>query len=181
LDGVLDDEVWQSDGQAALNGPAGSDLSEPAALWWAYDREFLLLAIRCPKAPGAAYPTTSAPRSRDSDLSQHDRIDLRIDVNRDYSSYWWLSVDHRGWTNDRCQTDATWDPQWYVAAAADEHRWQIEAAIPLAELVARPPASGQAWRIGVQRTVPGGGGQSWTLPSSVDIVPPERFGYLVFE
>jgi hypothetical protein len=124
---------------------------------------------------------SDGPRPRDPDLAQHDRIELWLDVNRDYTSFWRLAVDHRGWTGESCVDDATWDPTWYVAAAADETHWHVEAAIPMSELVPRTPAADTAWAIGLQRTVPGVGFQSWTLPASAEFVRPEGFGYLIFD
>ena len=57
-----------------------------------------------------------SPRQRDADLSAHDRVTLRLDVDRDYTTAFELVVDHRGWTHDACWNDATWNPKWFVAA-----------------------------------------------------------------
>ena len=111
-----------------------------------YDPQFLYLAIRCPKAAGVDYSPDDRPRPRDADLAQHDRVTVRLDVDRDYTTAFELTVDHRGWTRDACWGDATWNPTWFVAAAADESAWTVEAAIPLAELVGR--AAGRPARLG---------------------------------
>ena len=37
-----------------------------------------------------------------------------------------------------------------------------------------------AWAVGVQRTIPGVGFQSWSAPASTQVTP-EGFGYLIFE
>lgn len=108
-----------------------------------------------------------------------DRVDVLIDLDRDFATYYRLTIDHRGWTNDSCCGDSTWDPKWYVAARSEGGYWTVEAAIPLRELTSRPPAANEAWAIGLQRTVPGVGFQSWTVPASTDVLP-EGFGYLVF-
>ena len=73
-----------------------------------------------------------------------------------------------------------WDPDWYVAAVEDDASWTIEAAIPLKELVPRPPARGDAWAVGLQRTIPSTGFQSWTKPASVNVLP-QGFGLLAFD
>jgi hypothetical protein len=181
LDGVLDDQIWQSDQRAVLQSSLGRDAPRPALVWLARDQQFLYLAARCPKAPGAVYPEVHGVRPRDPALRPHDHVDLWFDVNRDYASYWRLSFDHRGWTGESCQSDSTWNPRWYVAAAADENHWRVEAAIPLVELVGRPPTTGEVWAIGMRRLIPGVDCQSWTQPASVDTVRPERFGYLIFD
>jgi hypothetical protein len=120
------------------------------------------------------------PRPRDADLSQHDRLELLVDLDRDYATYYHLAVDDRGWTADSCWGDNTWNPQWFVATACDERAWTIEAAIPLTELTGTPPSPGVTWAINVQRTVPGVGFQAWSLPASTAIQS-EGFGYLLFE
>ena len=119
-------------------------------------------------------------RPRDGDLSAHDRVEVFLDIDRDYCTYYRLAVDERGWTNDSCWGDATWNPQWFVAARREKGRWTAEAAIPLAELTGRPPQPRDIWAVGVQRTVPGVGFQSWTTPAAVTVLP-DGFGYMVFQ
>ena len=105
---------------------------------------------------------------------------MLIDVDRDYTTYYRLVIDHRGWTNDSCWGDSTWDPKWFVAAKQDDGVWTVEAAIPLAELTGRPPQPRDIWAIGIQRVVPGAGFQSWTTPAAISVLP-DGFGYLVFQ
>ena len=180
LDGRLDDPVWQRARPAKLQSPDGDDADWPAVAMLAHDHEFLYLAVRCKKAPDARYETTDRPRPHDSDLSKHDRVDLFIDLDRDYTTYYRLSVDHRGWTGEDCWGDSSWNPNWFVAAATDDNNWSAEAAIPLDQLTGRFPTSQAVWAVGIQRTVPGVGFQSWSTPASTS-AQPEGFGYLAFE
>jgi len=128
----------------------------------------------------AARPQTDGPRPRDADLESHDRLELLIDLDRDYATYFRLAVDHRGWTAESCWGDRSWNPQWFVAVSSQPKSWSIEAAIPLRELTGATPGAKTAWAIGLQRIVPGVGFQSWTAPASADIQP-QGFGYLLFE
>ena len=179
LDGRLDDAVWRQAKLIALHSAVHDDSQWPAAVMLAHDAEFLYLGIRCRQAPGARYEAGVGPRVRDADLSGQDRVDVLIDLDRDFATYYRLTIDHRGWTNDSCCGDSTWDPNWYVAARTEGGYWTVEAAIPLRELTSRPPAAKEAWALGLQRTVPGVGFQSWTVPASTDVLP-EGFGYLAF-
>ena len=104
-----------------------------------------------------------------------------LDVDRDWTSYWRLSVDHRGQTGDDCWGDRTWNPQWFVAAAKQPTSWTCEAAIPWSELASKAPQPGDTWAAGVERVVPGVGFQSWTTPASAAVARPEGFGLLMFE
>ena len=180
LDGRLDDPVWQRAKPAELHSPHGDDADTPAEVMLAHDDEFLYLAVRCRKAADAQYPTTDGPRPRDGDLAKHDRVDLFIDLDRDYTTYYRLSVDHRGWTGEGCWGDSSWNPTWFVAAATEDDDWSAEAAIPLEQLTGRFPNSRAVWAVGIQRTIPGVGFQSWNTPASTS-VQPEGFGYLAFE
>ncbi len=180
LDGALDEAFWRVARPVELKSLIGEDAAWPAVARLAYDGQFLYLGIECRKAPGVEYAASTAPRPRDGDLAQHDRVSVLLDLDRDYTTYYALTVDHRGWTGEACWGDATWNPTWYVAHSSTRESWTAEAAIPLAELTGTRPAAGHVWAAGVQRLVPGVGFQSWTQPAGVKIRP-EGFGYLLFE
>ena len=180
LDGLLDDAVWEHAKPAELRSVAPDEADRQAAVMLAYDGEFLYLAIRCDRAPGVQYETTDGPRPRDPDFSDHDRVDLFLDLDRDFATYYRLTIDHRGWPGEACWGDRTWNPTWFVATGADEGAWTAEAAIGLDQLTGRYPSSGTVWAIGIQRIVPGGGFQSWNTPASTKVMP-EGFGYLIFQ
>jgi photosystem II stability/assembly factor-like uncharacterized protein len=180
LDGRLDDPAWAAGIPLSLVSDQGDDARWPAAVLLACDDEFLYVAASCRKVPSAAYPASSGPRPRDPDLSQRDRIEVLIDVDRDYATYYRLVIDHRGWVRDECLGSDAWNPQWYVAAAEDDGSWTVECAIAWRELVETPPDRQQYWAIGLQRIAPGGGFQSWNQPAT-PTVRPEGFGLLKFQ
>ncbi|MGH7192258.1 MAG: hypothetical protein ACREJM_01850, partial [Candidatus Saccharimonadales bacterium] len=183
LDGRLTDELWKHAQRVALHAQTADGVADgqPAAsALVGYDSEFLYLAVECQKAPGEKYTHAKSPRTRDADLSAHDRVDFFLDLDRDWATYFRLSIDHRGWTADACWDDASWNPTWFVAAGGDDDHWTVEAAIPLSELTGEPPRSKYVWAVGIQRTLPGGGLQSWTTPAAAAVMP-EGFGYLIFD
>ncbi len=180
LDGRLDDAVWQRGKPAPLRSMLGEDGTWPAEARFAYDDQFLYLAVHCRKAPGADYPEPQGPRPRNADLSGHDRVEIYIDLDRDYATWYRLTVDHRGWVAESCWGDASWNPTWFVARTADEQSWTIEAAIPLDQLTGVYPTSRHVWALGIQRIVPGVGFQSWTQPAAIEVLP-EGFGWLMFD
>jgi hypothetical protein len=199
LDGKLDDTMWRSVAPQELRSRVDDDKAWRATVQLACDEEYLYLAATCQHPPGAKAPNAKGvatkqppagsgtspahagdPRPRDAELSQHDRLELLLDIDRDYATYYRFAVDHRGWTAESCWGDASWNPDWFVAAGSDEHAWTVEAAIPLTELTGTPPGPRVTWAIGIQRIVPGVGFQSWSLPAST-AVQPEGFGFLLFE
>jgi hypothetical protein len=169
LDGRLDDDIWQRARSAALHGNEGDEEEPTAYAKIAYDEEFLYIGVECRKVTGADYSSSDAPRPYDADLREHDRVDIFVDLDRDWSTFYRLSIDHRGWTGEACWGDKTWNPQWFVAAATDDDTWTVEAAIPLAELTGEVPKPKHVWAIGLQRTLPGVGFQSWTYRRALDI------------
>jgi hypothetical protein len=116
----------------------------------------------------------------DADLKEQDRVTVLLDIDRDYATYWSLTVDHRGWPAESCFGDKTWNPEWFIAAAGDEQFWTVEAAIPLAELAPAMPKVRDAWAVGFQRVIPGVAFQSFTTPAADEVLP-EGMGLLVFE
>ncbi len=180
LDGRLDDRLWQLTRPVSLSSPSGDDAEWPATVAAAFDDEFLYLAVSCRKAPGLVYETTDQPRPRDADLSASDRVEIHLDIDRDYASYFSLAVDSRGWTSERCFGDPTWDPTWFVAASGDDEYWTAEIAISCDQIALKKPQAKEAWAIGIQRAAGHVGFQSFSQPAAVE-VRPEGFGLLVFE
>jgi hypothetical protein len=168
LDGRLEDETWADAAVMDLESPHHDDQQWPAVVMLAWDEQFLFLAATCRKFPGRDYAALSRPRPRDGDLRSCDRIELLLDTDRDYTTYYQLRVDERGWTGEACAGSSQWNPTWYVAAEQTDQDWTVEAAIPFSELGPVPGRGGQhIWAVGVQRILPGVGIQSYTPPAAV--------------
>ncbi len=197
LDGQLDEPFWKSADRMPLRGDAevGRTIlsadetdatdrivrpTESAEVRLCYDDAFLYIAVQCPKGIGVGYQPDDSPRPRDADLTQRDRVALRLDLDRDFTTAFQLTVDHRGWTHESCWDDESWNPNWYVAAANDEDRWTVEAAVPLAELTPNTPLPKHVWAVSARRTIPRQGSVSWSGGAAAGD-PPEQFGFLIFE
>ena len=142
LDGKLDEPFWTKADRLRLTDKANQPSANTGGeLQLGRDSQFLYVGIRCRKVPNADYQSDQDPRPRDADLTQHDRVTLQLDTDRDYCTAFELTVDSRGYTHDACWGNPTWDPTWYVAADSDDESWTVEAAIPLAELTDKPPTA----------------------------------------
>jgi hypothetical protein len=179
LDGRLDDALWKPIAPVPLASALHDDALWPTSVMLAHDDEFLYLAITARQAPAGRYEPAVGPRRHGADLSAHDRVDLFLDVDRDYATYYHFTIDYRGWAAEDCCGDRTWNPTWFVAARCENGTWTAEAAIPLNQLGPRPKPH-DVWAIGLQRIVPGVGFQSWNTPAAVEVIP-EGFGYLEFQ
>lgn len=190
LDGNLDDAVWQRAKAVRFrNSSPHAPREEPNAspddpivttAKLAYDDGYLYIALRCPLAEGADYSGVHGIRPRDPDLSNRDRVELFLDIDRDFATYYHLTIDHRGYVSESCWGDATWNPTWFVASDEDKKVWTAEAAIPLDQLTGKYPSSRSTWALGLRRIIPGVGFEGWST-TSVDGVRPEEFGYLIFD
>jgi hypothetical protein len=183
LDGVLSDDCWQQADDNSLTSPKDGAMSDapPALVLMSYDNRFLYIAASVPRGrrvPDA--PPNLEGRTHDADLTGFDRVNLCLDLDRDYATHYALTVDQRGWTTESCCDDLAWNPQWHVAARGDEGHWRIEAAIPFEELAPSAAAKNDVWAVKMIRTVPAVGVQSWT-PSGATTPRPETFGLVRFD
>ena len=199
LDGVLDDAIWQT---PANERPAGnrieltakSDSTVPASIvQWARDEQYLYLAIQAAKDPRAKYSPSAARKPRDADLSKSDRLEILIDVDRDYATSYLLAIDWRGWATDICCGNRNWNPTWYIANQQTETGWTIEAAIELSHLAGNP-ADDSVWAVAVTRRLPDGRWAGWreapdltlSRPGDMGLLAPRKslprnFGWMTFK
>jgi len=144
-----------------------------------YDAEYLFIGFRCKKVAGFEYPLFPEKPRRDADLSAQDRIEILIDTDRDYSAFYTLTIDSRGWGSDSCWNNRNWNPEYHISREEDTGYWYIEAAIPLESLTGMNPVSQTIWGIGLRRIVPGFGIECWNAENSFGLT--EGLGFLVFE
>ncbi|QDU37827.1 Ycf48-like protein precursor [Maioricimonas rarisocia] len=199
LDGQLDDACWLAASVVRLTPPpdargdgetfVGADrlaqesaagTGAEATVMLSYDNRYLYVAARFPRVPGLPDDLPDlAGRTHDSNQTGLDRLSLQIDVDRDYSTYYRFDVDQRGGTREACWEDEAWNPQWFVAADGTKDEWRIEAAIPLERLVPTPPDARTTWAVGLTRTIPARGIESWQHPASQEPIP-AAFGLVRF-
>jgi photosystem II stability/assembly factor-like uncharacterized protein len=188
LDGKLDDPCWANLPPLSLQPvSAAADRADDLKAFgdeyrtearFAYDDKFLYVAVSCSHPAGMQVPA-AAKRTRDADLTGHDRVDILLDLDRDYQTYYRFQIDHRGCLAEDCWGDKTWNPKYFVAFLPTETGWTAEIAIPLVELTADRPTHGRAWAVNVCRVVPGKGVQAWSGPADND-PRPEGMGLLQF-
>lgn len=156
----------QLDGE--LSDPCWTEQQSTEPVQFCNDDEFLYIAVRFAKQSGVSYPIDNRPRSHDAVLRDYDHVQISLDRDRDYVTAYDFSIDHRGWTAEKCWLAASWNPRWFVAAEQTEQHWTAEAAIPWSEIGGTPPA-GDAWAVAINRILP-----------SASIQEPE-FEVLLFE
>jgi hypothetical protein len=187
LDGKLDDECWKNAKRMDLKVLASaSDKPETKAFgtqyktesMFSYDDRYLYIAVKCQHPTGKKVEPV-AKRTRDADLTGHDHVDILLDMDRDYQTYYRFQIDHRGCLAEDCWGDKSWNPKYHVAFHSSDTGWTAEIAIPLVELTGDRPAHGKSWAVNVSRVVPGEGIQAWSGPADND-PRPEGMGMLQF-
>ncbi len=194
LDGNLQEPFWEAAvpyryRALADRSPVKGERVEAAGagpmVCFANDDQFLYVGIRVESlTPGLAAQEKSKRRGHDTDLSQVENISLLIDVDRDYSTAYWLRFDERGWIDDSCWNDSGWNPRWFIATRKQGGYWETELAIPLAILASEKPAHGKSWAVNLfhhdpaRRLTYGLNGSK--RPPSEDL-DPQDFGILYFQ
>jgi hypothetical protein len=180
LDGLLSDDCWENADGIPLVRSDNENVAANSLVMISHDAEYLYLAGTFPKQPGLKMegPHPSG-RKHDADLAGHDRLTVLFDTDRDHLTWYELSIDERGWTNESCWGNHGWNPEMYIATSADETHWRLEAAIKLKDLSSRSP-SGASWRVALTRTVPGHRWENWS--EKLEGHPEARhFGVVQFE
>jgi len=162
LDARLTEPAWQRFDPLMLTGPGENDYATTAR--FAYDDRFLYVGVRCGHPPGKQVPRVEK-RGYDADLRGHDRVEILLDLDRDYQTAYRFQIDHRGCVAEDCWGDRTWNPRWFVALEPDPSGWTAEIAIPWSELTSTPPRHGHIWAANVVRIIPEVGIQAWSHPA----------------
>ncbi len=180
LDGVLEESCWKGGKQHTL---AGMDvvLETPyqTNIMLRHDAKYLYIGADCsyPSADHKRKPVER--RGHDADLSRSDRVEILLDLDRDYTTYYRFAISQVGLTAEECAGDRNWNPRWAVATSQSDIGWQAEVAIPLDELVHRQDLVNEPWAFNLMRVVPGVGTLGWTTPVGAKIRP-EGFTHLSF-
>jgi hypothetical protein len=146
LDGLAQDPVWQQALTLRLESQWSEDTTEAAEIRIARDGEFLFLHCRAPRRPNAIAnshrhekkPKTHPSKKRDSLDASTDHVRLRLDLDRDYATWFEFAWDCQGETLDQCNDMPWWNPTWFVAFDVQPDAWSTEIAIPLASLLPDP-------------------------------------------
>ena len=121
---------------------------------WAFDRDYLYVAIAAPLTSGASPSAVVERREYDADLSRVDHVHLLLDTDRDYCTAIELAVAADGRTYDRCCGEAEYNPKWHVSVRNDSSHWYAELAIELSELTCTAELADTAWAVSARRWQP---------------------------
>jgi len=172
LDGNDDETFWKNATVIALRDPWVPSQESTTTIRLARDSEFLYIFSRSPylDKSGRAVPssqnmavstklTDQARKPTDNVRAGHDQVRLRLDIDRDYATWFELGWSATGENAESCNDMDFWNPTWFVATLQEDEAWTTEIAIPLSELVgkknsATPDWGSEVWAINAIRSIP---------------------------
>ncbi len=158
IDGVLDDEIWNTISWGADFIENNPDENTPPTYQTKfkilYDAKFLYVAIRC----FDEHPEKIENRLSRRDGFAGDRVNVVIDSYHDKRTAFVFTVTAAGVKGDEFATknggnwDASWNPIWYTNAVIDAKGWTAEMKIPFSQL-RFGKAKEQIWGLNVIRQI----------------------------
>jgi hypothetical protein len=156
INGVLDDEAWQSGAWAGsftqnqpYNGQPETQRTEFKIL---FDNDNLYVAIKSYDTS----PDSIVNRLTRRDEADGDLVGIIIDSFHDLRTGFLFGVSSAGvkydqmFTNDSGNGDSSWDPNWWVKTSINKEGWVAEMKIPFSQ-VRFEKSSGDVWGIDVAR------------------------------
>jgi len=145
LDGKADEAVWRLAPPRRLTTAWESNAASTEVRWMR-DSEFLFVHCICPRnasnelsvSQTGANKSAKKARTRDGLNEALDHVRLRIDLDRDYATWFELGWDREGGTLDQCNDMRWWNPNWFIALDVQDDTWSAEIAIPLDQIMERP-------------------------------------------
>jgi hypothetical protein len=159
LDGHLQESMW-IDAPSTLMSDIVPIQQQPSRVQVLCDSEYLYVGIT---GPGITHPKSNHSQvgralTQPSFNRQEDYVELFLDVDRDRQTRYAFAVGANGATHDSVAGVEAWEPDWYVAthtetSANGQSIWTVEMAIPIAELVDRPPTAEDVWVLNARRVM----------------------------
>ena len=158
LDGVLDDDIWQTaplnEGFRQYDPDEGKPASERTTFQVAYDDEALYFGIMCYDSE----PDKIVSRLvRRDDYAESDKIHINLDPHYNRQRAFWFTAYPSGSVTDGIASDdgwwdGTWDGVWDVKTQVHENGWAAEYKIPFHVLHFSPKAE-YTWGLQVTRDI----------------------------
>lgn len=176
VDGKLDEAVWQ---QPPLIPELkmladGSPATEKTAVWAAYDKQGLYLAVRCQESQMSKLVAKHTQRG--DPLYLDDDVEIFI-LPAGTEKVFQFAINPLGTQSDNFGNQA----EWKAAAQRGEADWTVEMFVPLSAIeISAPPTGGLPWGMQFGRQEkPKGETTSWTPGAA--FISKESLGEISFE
>jgi len=161
FDGIPDDPCWEN--TAACTGFVGVRSLAPAqsgtTVRLCYDDRNLYALFVCEEpilsvAQQRRHEFVAKVNERDSDVYRDDSVIMLLDSANTGQQAFELTINSLGTIADaRCpgpdlweSRDIRWNSSAHAAGTTGDGVWNVEVAVPFADLAAKPPAAGDVWQ-----------------------------------
>ncbi len=158
VDGKLEESIWQQASQVTnfvLTYSSGASLlaEEQTKAYVLYDDEYLYLGFHCTEAHMDQLWATIA--ERDGEVWRYDSIEIFLNPMIVSDEYFHLIVNTKEVQYEGIGSGGgyggSWDGQWRAKASIGDDYWQMEIAVPFAEIDFQP-TEGAVLRANLNRT-----------------------------
>ena len=191
IDGVLDDPCWKpvkplTTFYQGLQNMTAYPIKGKSEAYVGYANGSLFVGIKGYEP--STKTLTAREKRRDMDVHKDDCVEMQMDTNHDYRSYYHLIVNTLGTISDsynqggRACGDPSWNGDYTIATAVEDTFWVCEIEIPFKQVGNPRVRRGTLWGFNVARVRIGNASEygQW-MPTYGTPHRPGRFGFLFFE
>ena len=130
LDGNLNEPFWNATNARSAETRSGV----PLKLQFAWDDQFIYVAIQTPSDQFRLREVPQDVGTRDADLQGSDRVSIGFDIDQDLLTAMRLTMTRDGRTHDDLDGHPRWNPTWYLASREQDDTVVTEIAIEQSSL-----------------------------------------------
>ena len=189
IDGVLNEPAWQDirplrELYQCIFTMRAFPTEGKADIYIGYHGNNLYLGVRGYEASTEHLAATVT--ERDGDVYLDDCVEIFMDTNHDYRSYYQIMVNSLGTItdsyNDGSQRTRSWNATYHAATKVEDTFWNVEIEIPATQLHQGTIKSGDVWGFNVARVrIANASEYGQWIPTYGSAHRPDRFGFMVFE
>jgi len=181
IDGKVGDACWQKapvvSGFTRYNKPTLMEVQTSFRV--GYDDTFLYFGVHCDEPNAKRLSPTAAGRDT-GQVFRGETIEIFVDPRHDHQGYHQFAVNLANAFYDSRRTDPTWNCQAKTATRIVADGWELEVALPWADLGVEPK-TGAVVGFNVCRDRYAGGAREWSnwAQTKANFHDPIRFAHLV--
>jgi len=191
IDGVLEEPAWQNivpltNFYQAIWKMRAYPIEGKAEVYLGYLGNSLYVGVKGYE-PSTANLAAASTQRDDGMISRDDCIEIFMDTNHDYRTYFQMIVNSLGAINDKYRKEnGSWEWDWNggfnLVTKVEDTFWTIEIEIPADQLHQSKIQSGDIWGFNIARVRIANASEygQWT-PTYGDAHRPDRFGFLIFD
>ena len=191
VDGDLDDPCWRdmsphTQFYQCIWNMSAYPISGKCEAYLGYAERSLFVAVKAYEP--STETMTAKETKRDGPAWRDDNVDIYLDTNHDYKSYYQIVVNSLGTVFDAYNAGESrlakpeWNGEYTVATTVEDTFWICEIGIPFKQLGGAQVRKGTVWGFNIAWVRIGNASEfgQW-VPTYGFAHWPERFGFLFFE